>query len=163
MVGGVQLALITARASGLFYASGVMLRLLGRGFDSLARMAWTLGCALLWVHAGAAFAVFHHWSHAEAVRFTTEQTARLTGVRSGAGIYLNDALLLAWTVDCAYWWIAGNNRYRRRSRMVSFLSHGFLLFMMINATIVFAAGPTRYVAILVLACLGLIWLLRRRE
>ena len=115
------------------------------------------------MHVAAAFQFVHHWSHAEAVRFTAEQTARMIGLRSGSGIYLNYLLMLVWGGDCAYWWIAGSNAYHRRSGGVSVALHAFLLFMMFNATVVFATGATRYVAIVVVACLGLVWLAKRKE
>src|SRR5258708_5097148 len=43
-----------------------------------ARGAWTVGCVFFLAHVVCAFAFFHHWSHEEAYRETTRQTAALT-------------------------------------------------------------------------------------
>ena len=117
---------------------------------------------LIWVHVALAFGVVHHWSHGEAYRFTAEQSRRLTGVNAGAGIYLNYLFMLVWAGDCAFWWMAGCDAYRRRRRPIAFAVHGFLLFIAINATVVFAAGATRFVAATVCAAL-LLLLARRRQ
>ena len=161
MVLGTAITLITARASAILYACSLGLLLIGPRHDRLARVSWTLGCALLWVHVTAAFHFVHHWSHAEALRFTAEQSARLTGARAGWGIYLNYLLMLVWAGDCAWWWLAGINAYRARHRAITFLMHAFLLFMMVNATVVFASSITRGIALCVLAALLSVTLARR--
>ena len=69
----------------------------------------------------------------------------------------------AWAGDCAYWWVAGLNAYRRRPRVVSVALHAFLLFMMFNATVVFATGATRWIGILALTGLIALWISKRRE
>ena len=160
---GVQFTLYTARVAALLYAAGIALLLAGPKYDQSARLVWTLGCAVLWVHVAAAFQFIHHWSHSDALRFTAEQTAAMTGIRGGAGIYLNYLFMLAWAVDCAFWWMAGLVAYRRRRRAVTLTLHAFLLFMMFNATVIFAGGLTRYIGIMVFVCLGLLLIARWRQ
>ena len=137
----------TVRISVLFYAGalGILLGVFARSEGGgVARLFWTAGAVLLIVHVLLAFHVVHGWSHADAVRQTAEQTAKLTGVRAGAGVYLNYLFAAVWAADAAYWWRVGHAGYRRRPRAVTWAVHGFLLFIVFNATIVFAAGPTRY-------------------
>ena len=158
---GTVVTLTTARASAILYACSLALLLIGPRHDRLARLSWTFGCALLCVHVAAAFQFVHHWSHAEALRFTAEQSARLTGARAGWGIYLNYLLMLVWAGDCAWWWFAGINAYRARRRAFTFVIHGFLLFMVLNATVVFAPAITRGVSLCLLAALLSIALARQ--
>ena len=149
-----MLTLYTTRASSLLYAAGVALMLGGRWRDGrVARFVWTLGCAMLWVHVLAAYHFVHGWSHAHALAHTADQTASMVGVRTGAGIYLNYAVMLVWASDVVFWWAAGSKRYGRRARAATLGLHAFLLFMMFNATIIFARGVTRYVGLAVMACL----------
>jgi hypothetical protein len=138
----------TIRASMALYLAALGLQLAPghRRLDGPARAAWTAGAALLVVHVLLAFHVAHHWDHADALRHTAERTQALTGVRSGAGVYLNYLVMTVWTADAAYWWRAGADRYRRRRRPVAAGVHGFLLFMAFNATVVFADGWTRWLS-----------------
>ena len=135
----------------LLYAAGVALMLCGGWREG--RIVWTLGCAMLWVHVAVAFHFVHEWSHAHALGQTAEQTAAMVGVRSGAGVYLNYLAMLVWVADVAFWWRVGRERYRRRSLVITASLHGFLLFMMFNAAIVFVRGGTRYVGVAITAVL----------
>jgi hypothetical protein len=149
-----MLTIYTARASSLLYAAGVALMLGGRWREGrVTRLVWTLGCAMLCVHALVAYHFVHRWSHAHALGHTADQTASMVGVRTGAGVYLNYAVMVVWAADVLFWWTAGSGRYGRRSRTVVLGLHAFLLFMMFNATIVFAHGGTRYAGLAVMACL----------
>src|SRR5262245_35746347 len=74
------------------YAFGAATLLLAKGrarWLACARLAWTLGCAFFIAHVASAFHFFHGWSHAAAYRETARQTAELTGLRWGGGIFLN--------------------------------------------------------------------------
>ena len=100
----------------------------------MRRLAW----AAFVVHLGMAFHHYHHWSHADAVR----RTQAATGF--GAGVYLSDLFALAWTADVAAWWLRPAC-YARRSPWIDRALHGFMLFMVFNATVVYetAAGGQR--------------------
>jgi hypothetical protein len=122
------------------------------GKNGNARWLWTLGCVLLWVHVGCAFHFEHHWSHAAAYLYTAEQTAALTGIDWGGGLYFNYLLMLVWAGDAIWWWLAPQSYLRRPALVAPFVT-GFVLFMAFNATIVFGTGVPRWIALA--ACLGL--------
>ncbi len=120
----------------------------GRG--RLARWCWTFGWATYLVHVLLAFHYQHHWSHAEAVR----HTEAVSGF--GPGIYASHLFTVLWTADVAWWWLAAA-RYARRPAWVGWLWHGYLLFVIFNATVVYEAGLIRWAGV---ALLG--WLLAGR-
>lgn len=111
--------------------------------ESLARGAWTLGCAWYVVHVACAFHFFHGWSHAAAYRHTADQAALVTGLYWGGGLWLNYAVTVAWLVDVGWWW-AGPISRARRPRAVSMAWQIFLWFMVFNATAVFGHGAVRW-------------------
>lgn len=164
LTGGELLTRALAWVAFAGYAAGGGALLLSRGrraWDARARAAWTLGCAALIVHAGLAFHFQHGWSHAEAYADTARQTGEATGFASGAGLYLNYALLALWAADVAWWWRGGVGSYRRRSRAPVAAWQGFLLFMFFNAAVVFAGGAARWAGLGVFALLlGVVWLAR---
>src|SRR5689334_8037440 len=104
---------------------GVSLGLMLRRRWQAARVAWTLGCALVWAHVALAMHGVHHWDHAHLVRVTAERTAEVTGLRFGGGVYVNYAFILAWATDAAYWWRVEHERYRRRSWIITAALHAF--------------------------------------
>ena len=121
-----------------------------RGRRDAARAVWTVGAALLAIHIALAFHYWHGWSHAAAYESTAIQSAQLTGVASGWGIYLNYALLVVWTADAAWWW-AAPRAYDRRSRVLDRAAFAFFLFMMVNGAVVFATTAMRYAGVAAVA------------
>lgn len=146
----------------LLYAVSVALRLAAPQRRQAARLAWTLGCLIFLVHVAFAFHVFHAWSHDDAYARTARQTQELIGPHWGGGLFFNYLFTIAWVLDAAYWWAAGVQRYEGRPRWVDGALHGFMAFMAINGAIVFAAGPTRWVALAVGIALGLLAVFRFR-
>jgi hypothetical protein len=120
--------------------------------DGPDRWLWSGACLLLLVHVAAAFHVVHHWSHTAALRSTARDTLRVTGFDWGGGIYFNYALMVAWLADVAWWWLAPISHHRR-PRVIGVVLQLYLLFMMVNATIVFASGPVRWLTAAALASL----------
>ncbi|NIM01897.1 MAG: hypothetical protein GTN89_13930 [Acidobacteria bacterium] len=114
----------------------------------IARLVWTLGAAFFAVHVASSFHVFYDWSHAVALAETARQVEELAGRGFGAGIYLNYLFTVVWTGDAIWWWAAEAD-YRRRSLTVFVLMHGFFLFMIFNATVVFESGAVSFVGALV--------------
>ncbi len=114
------------------------------------RLVWTLGGAVFLVHVITSFHFFYDWSHAVAVDETARQVAELMGRGFGAGIYLNYVFTAIWLVDAAWWWFDAAS-YQRRSWIGVLLAHGFFLFMIFNATVVFEDGVTRVMGLLVTA------------
>ena len=160
---GEAITRLTVQGALLLYAATLGLRLARPSSGRAARILWTAGCLLFLAHVAAAFHFFHGWSHAHAYRETARQTRDLVGVGSGAGLYLNYVFTAAWVADAAWWWIAGLDRYRRRGQWVDVLLHGFMLFIAINATVVFERGPIRWVGVGVAGVLVALLLIRRNR
>jgi hypothetical protein len=153
----------TVRVALLFYAlaAGLMLSLDLPGFRATtpagraARTCWALGLAAFLVHVGLAFHHHHHWSHAEALRHVAEVSG------FGPGIFLSYLFTLAWTADVA-WWCAGPRSYAARPAWVGRCLHGFLLFMVFNATVVYEQGFIRWAGLAGFLALAALAIARRK-
>lgn len=104
---------------------------------AFARLAWTLGFAALVVHFVLAFGVGHGWSHAAAV----EHVREVGGY--GEGIAVNYLFAGVWLADVAWWW-ANPAGHARRPKWVRWAVHGFLAFVVLNATVVFGPPERRW-------------------
>jgi hypothetical protein len=133
------LTLWLARASMACYAAAVLVSVSRRGASPKEfprwRVLWSMACLLLIVHVLAAFHFEHSWSHTAALRHTAEQTARVTGIDWGGGLYFNYAFLILWFLDVVFLW---KNPVNRRSQLRR-LTNLACVFMIVNATVVF--GP----------------------
>jgi hypothetical protein len=141
------------------YAIGATVYLLScgnRSLDGVARMAWTIGCVSLFAHVAFAFHYYHSWSQASAYRETARQTAQLTGLEWGGGVFINYALLAGWLVDVA-WWHRGLDSYRNRPWWIAAAWHGFLIFIIFNATVVFKTGALRWIGLSLCLWLAFLW------
>ena len=125
--------------------------------DRWPRLAWTIGCAALVAHFICAFQFYHAWSHDSAYLETARQTAAVFRINWGGGLFINYAVVMLWTADVAWWWFAGVSSYRRRPWLLTLLWHGFLIFIILNATVVFKDGLTRWLGLLVCLTLVLSW------
>ncbi len=134
----------------------------GPRWERAARAAWTAGCLLLFVHVGLALQIAHGWSQASVYAETARQTNEVFGVNWGGGMYINYALMLVWLAEVVWWW-AAPAVYRRRPRWLVVVWQGFLLFIVFNATVVFVAGPLRWLGLGGCAALLLLFFRRRRE
>lgn len=146
------------------YAVGVCLMLLFREsqtWQARARLAWTVGCLGLIAHTICAFHFYHDWSQTAALRETARQTAEVTGMNWGGGLFINYAFLAAWAADVIWWW-RGLENYQRRHWLITAIWQFVLIFMVFNATVVFKTGVVRWIGIGI--CLGLLaaWLSRYR-
>jgi len=142
---GIAIVLWTVRLALACYLSAAVTGDFGRAdgvWASRARLIWTAGALLLAAHMVAAYGVFHHWSHAEALRHTARQTAAVTGLDWGGGLYFNFALAALWLADAAWWW-RDREGYRTRGVGINASLHAFFVFMIFNATVVFGSGPIR--------------------
>jgi hypothetical protein len=126
----------------------------------LARLFWTAGCLAFLLHTVAAFHFYHHWSHDDAYETTARQSAQVTGLDWGAGLYLNYAFAALWIADAGWWWLASDS-YLIRQRALEWAMQGFLGFMAFNATVVFGAGAVRWfglaASLFLAALLGICW------
>src|SRR5262249_36655194 len=141
------------------YAVGASVYLLSRGrrsWDEVARIAWAIGCVSLFIHVAFAFHYYHNWNQASAYRETARQTAELTGLEWGGGLFINYALLAGWLADIA-WWRRGLDSYRNRPLWITAAWQGFLIFVIFNATVVFKPGALRWIGLGLCLWLALLW------
>ena len=141
-------------AATLSWAAAEWLRWRQPRRATVARVLWKAGAVLLVVHAVAVFHYIHHWSQDAALEHTARQTAALTGLYWGGGLYVNYAFTGLWLWDAAAWW-ANPDRYARRSERSRALLLAIFLFMFVNGGIVFAQGPARIVGLTAVG--GVLW------
>lgn len=98
------------------------------------RWLWAAGCLLTLFHIVLAMHAGHGWSHEAAYRHTAE----VGGV--GEGVYVNYLFAGVWLADVLWMWVTPT-AYRHRPRWVGFAVHGFLAFVVFNATVVFGTSP----------------------
>ena len=146
----------------LAYTIGCVVFALRTG-DRWARVAWTTGCAALVAHLICAFHFYHGWSQESAYLETARQTAAVVSLNWGGGLFINYLVAILWTADVASWWLAGVSWYRRRPWILTLIWHGFLIFIIFNATVVFKDGFVRWIGLLVSLTLVLCWLLTNRQ
>lgn len=124
-------------------------------------LIWTAGLLAYLVHVATAFAGFYHWSHAIAFSETLRQTAELTGIDSGAGIWLNYLIGILWIIDVIRWRLSGKAWIVGRWHWLSASFHVFLAFMIFNGTVVFGNGPVRWFGVVIFLALATVWLRAR--
>lgn len=143
----------TARVPILFWgiaAAALLLRL-----RDLGRAAWTVGGATFVVHVATAFDRVHGWSHAAA----WEHVETVSGF--GSGLFVSYAFTILWVTDVAWWW-ADRTGYDSRPGWLDRAVHGFLAFVVFNATVIYATGFIRWAGIVLFSLLGLLIFARRR-
>ncbi|HEX4146536.1 MAG TPA: hypothetical protein VHY91_23750 [Pirellulales bacterium] len=152
----------TVRLSLAWYAAAVGWMLFlepedwaaGTARGRLVRWCWTWGLVCFLVHLAMAFHYFHHWSHADAFA----RTRQVSGV--GEGIYVSYLFTLLWAADVAYWWVDPQG-YAGRPAWIARSLHTFMLFIVLNGTVVFESGPIRWAGLLGLALLAVAWWMAR--
>ncbi len=98
---------------------------------------WSAACGLNLLHVLLAFHYEHHWSHTEAWQHTAERTRALTGWYWGGGLWLNYLFTLCWWGDLGISLRYGLDQLSVRYK---WLLHAVMLFMLINATLVFGVA-----------------------
>lgn len=157
----VSVSLWLVRLALFCYAAAFAIRLIGSS-NSVARILWTTGFCFLVLHVLAVFAVYHHWSHDEALAHTARRTAELTGWNWGGGLYFNYAFLALWAGDLLWWW-GRPESYHRRSAWIEGMIQGYLAFIAVNATIIFGQGAVRWGGIGILILLVFLAMRRYRR
>lgn len=94
----------------------------GQSDSTLALVLSTLALAALAVHVAVAFDRVHHWSHAAAYEHTAARTAAWLGIRVGGGVWVNYAVLAAWTLDASVGWFCKCRRSHDLQKKCSRLS-----------------------------------------
>jgi hypothetical protein len=134
---------LTIWAATLAWVVGEWQRRSAGASPTSGRTAWTAGAVAALVHAILAFHVHHAWSHAAALADTARQTAAVTGLDWGGGLYVNYAFVGLWTADVAWWWLAPAS-YPHRPAWLDRAVRLFLWFMFLNGAFVFVRGPMRW-------------------
>ena len=148
------------------YAIGSVVFALSRGrahWDSATRLIWTIAVASLIAHFICAYEFYHHWSHDSAYLDTARHTEAVTGLNWGGGLFINYAFIILWTIDISWWWLGGLNSYRIRPLLLVAAWHGFLIFILFNATVVFKDGLTRWVGVGICTVLGVAWIAHSKQ
>jgi hypothetical protein len=153
----------TIRLALLYYAMAVSAMIFLRPDDwtarslggRITRWLWTLAWLSYLIHVAMAFHHIHHWSHEDAFKHTRD----VSGL--GEGIYFSHLFTLAWTADVLFWWLKPAG-YAVRPPWIGRLLHGFMLFMIFNATVVFEAGWIRWAGVVLFAELAALWLYHRK-
>lgn len=143
----------TARVAVLLWgvaAAAVVLR-----SPAFGRAAWTVGCTTFLVHVATAFDRVHGWSHSAAV----QHVESVSGF--GPGLFVSYAFTILWVTDAAWWW-ADRAGYESRPAWLDRSIHGFMAFVVFNATVVFETGFIRWAGIGLFGLLGLLMFARRR-
>ena len=122
----------------------------------LAKSLWLIGSLLSLLHAIATMAYYHQFQHALAYEDTAHQTEQAIGIAVGFGIWLNYLFVLVWLLD-ALWMNGLTASYFARRLALNRLIYGFLGFIAFNGAIVFESGPVRWIGILAILVLVVIW------
>lgn len=133
------------------------------GRDSATRVLWTIAVVSLIAHFISAYEFYHHWSQQSAYLDTARQTDAVVGLDWGGGLFINYAFIIIWTIDVSWWWLRGLTSYRSRPWPLVAAWHGFLIFILFNATVIFKDGLVRWAGLAVCTVLCLAWLAIARQ
>ena len=90
------------------------------------------------------------------------QTAAVTGIAWGGGIFVNYLFLAVWLADAIWWWIAPV-AYIHRSARVERTRLALFVFMFANGAILFASHAARAVGVPSVAAVCIAWALHMRR
>jgi hypothetical protein len=118
--------------------------------------AWAIGFAICAAHIVVALAREDDWNHAIAWQVTEVRTRAIFGFGWGGFVFANYVFLLAWGFELWRWRVDAG-RYARQSSRPRALFRAFSFVMILNAAVVFAAGPRRAAGAGLVAALLWIW------
>lgn len=124
--------------------------------DLRARALWTTAAFLAVAHVALALHFRHGWSQTAAWAETARQTREMLGLYVGWGLLVNYNFLVVWVTDAAWWWWRPAS-FSARPRALGAAIPAFLLFIVVNGTLVFGHGPVRVLGVLALASLAIAW------
>lgn len=141
-----------------FYFVALVLLISARDawWNGFARLAWTIAFLFYLGHMIAAYHFQHHWSQADALQHAAKRTLETVGTEFSSGLYVNYVFTLVWLADVAWWWVDAAG-YKHRARWMTIAIHSFLLFIAFNSTVVFGAGPIRWIGAVAMAVLAVVW------
>jgi len=151
----------TVRLAVAGLAAFWLMAVAGRPGPAARRTVYTVAWALYILHVFAAFQFVHDWNHAAAWAEVARQTEAATGVASGVGLLVNHAVTLLWTADVVLRWTARCEPPPARVRIVRVVVQAVLIFVTVQATVVF--GPPGWWIVATAYCIGLgtIWAVGR--
>ena len=121
---------------------------------------WLVAFLFMVLHVCVSFHFVHQWAHNDAWDRTAIETQRITGLRSGYGIWANYLMLAVWSLDLIRNTVA-QKESRTPSLFVDRMVAFFFAFMFINATAVFGPTGYRYLVLPALIPVLVIWLLKK--
>jgi len=124
----------------------------------LAPMWWVSACGLVIAasHIVIALAINNDWNHAIAWRVTEERTRQMFGFGWGGLVAGNYAFLGWWAIDL-WRWRRNPARYAATPPLILWASRAFVLGIIVPAAIVFAAGPRRWLGVLLVVAMIAAW------
>jgi hypothetical protein len=120
----------------------------------IARWCWTWGLLCFLIHLAMAFHFYHHWSHANAF----EHTRQVGGI--GEGIYMSYLFTWVWVAYAGWWWFRPDG-FAAKPLWVDRTLHAFMLFIVLNGTVVFEQGAIRWAGLVMFGLLSTVWLTSR--
>jgi hypothetical protein len=154
-----EIARWTAWPSFLCYSIAVGLQIGPRPGDSTiwSRRFSIVGWVTLIIHIAIAMGTVHHWSLAEAVRHTAQQTQAAVGWNWGGGVWLNFATVAVWgwTLWPASQLGPTSQLQTTGSKWLNWSAQWYIAFMMFNATAVFGSRAAQAAGGLI--CVALFW------
>lgn len=150
----------TARLAVAGYLTAIGLSLGGKSRTTV-QLVWTAGFTLFCLHVLTSFHFIHHWSHTAARSHTAEQTREIIGWDWGGGIWFNYLFLGLWGLDVLFGWfrLGGRTNAVKWFTYLPFVIHLYLVFIVLNATVIF--GPSWWRPLMAVVGLLLIGLARR--
>lgn len=142
----------------LCFTAGESGRAFTRPRQATPAWAWWLffaGLVLALAHTALAFALVHHWSQADAIRSTAEQTQAVFGVPVGRGLYVTYFFLAVWLAD-ACWWKLAPRGYQRPS-IITWTLRAFYMLILVNGIVIFVDGIRRVFGLAIVSWLARVW------
>ena len=115
----------------------------GERAESVYRLAWLFGAAMIVLHILMSYGVVYEWSHRAAVEATAEESERVTGIRAGWGVYVNflfAAVWLGYSLAMVY--------DRRRWPGVDRAVFWFTTVIVVSSTVIFEGGAVRWLSVI---------------
>jgi hypothetical protein len=159
---GTSVVRATILVATLLWAWAEVLKIRRPAAVEPTRRVWTAAFGFALLHAVAAFQVAYGWSHAAALVDTARQTAAVTGLSWGGGIFANYLFLALWFADAVWWWVAPA-AYLRRPLRVERSRLAIFLFMFLNGAVIFAGNAARAAGAPAVAAVCMAWLLDARR
>jgi len=128
------------------------------GKDTRLGFWWASACGLVIAaaHIVIALGINNDWNHAVAWRVTEERTREMFGFGWGGAVAANYAFLAYWAVDL-WRWRTNPAGLAQQPALLRWSSRVFVLGIIVPAAVVFAAGPRRWLGVLLVVAMIAAW------